>query len=184
MLLEPNLESTPSALYLLATVADSLPSLHQPIPSLHYSTAPLRSLWKTPPIMEGDRSFEACEIEYIPLAAPNVQRSATPELSKSVLTFDERLKRFIPVIPPTPPLDELHDLSLFYAEEINHFGPERKKDSGVELMCPFPKCGREFNRKSNLKSHLATHCTEKPYLCTQSDCKSRFARKHDLTRHK
>jgi hypothetical protein len=191
---EPKFESTPTGLDLLANAAYSLPALdllaivayskpaiQQPISSPPLSTLSLKSLWNPPSKLERlDQPLKSPQDPWVhgiresaPLAAPNVRLDGS-------MAFDERLKRFIPRLPPTPPL-EFHDLA--YEEDLSHFGPERKKAQGVKLVCSYRDCGKTFNHKSNVKSHLLTHCSEKPFTCSISNCKSRFARKHDLQRH-
>ncbi|KAG0332775.1 hypothetical protein BG000_009751 [Podila horticola] len=47
-------------------------------------------------------------------------------------------------------------------------------------MCPV--CQRRFTRPFNLRSHIMTHSTLRPFPCDQ--CHWKFTRQHDLLRHK
>ncbi|WLF79171.1 DNA-binding transcription factor [Lodderomyces elongisporus] len=46
---------------------------------------------------------------------------------------------------------------------------------------PCPQCDKVFQKPYNLKSHMKTHSTEKPFQC--SYCPKTFARSHDKKRH-
>ncbi|ODQ65388.1 hypothetical protein NADFUDRAFT_25384, partial [Nadsonia fulvescens var. elongata DSM 6958] len=50
-----------------------------------------------------------------------------------------------------------------------------------KFICLFPDCGKEFGRKYNIRSHIQTHLSDRPYKCEV--CESRFVRQHDLKRH-
>ncbi|KAF9386198.1 hypothetical protein CPB97_003946 [Podila verticillata] len=52
---------------------------------------------------------------------------------------------------------------------------------GAKHPCPVPDCGKTFPRMSNLKTHLSTHKTHRPFVCTL--CAQTFSRVHDRDRH-
>ncbi|KAI8994826.1 hypothetical protein BDB01DRAFT_736711 [Pilobolus umbonatus] len=45
------------------------------------------------------------------------------------------------------------------------------------------KCGKGFNRRFNLKSHMKTHVDSRPFTCLHFNCNKSFKRTHDLKRH-
>ena len=47
--------------------------------------------------------------------------------------------------------------------------------------CTFPGCNKQFNKQTNLKSHIRIHNTERSFMC--NECGSAFRRSHDLKRH-
>jgi uncharacterized Zn-finger protein len=51
-----------------------------------------------------------------------------------------------------------------------------------KFYCSEEGCSKGFTRRYNLTAHQRCHRAEKPFECNL--CNSRFARKHDLTRHK
>lgn len=52
--------------------------------------------------------------------------------------------------------------------------------------CPFPGCGKRFDRRTNMKAHEETHNPNrpKPFVCDIKGCSSAFTRKNDLKRHR
>lgn len=58
--------------------------------------------------------------------------------------------------------------------------PKRQRVESF-LKCQHPGCGKLFDKIPNLKSHMKTHSSERPYKC--QDCGVSFIRNHDLKRH-
>ncbi|KAI8594608.1 hypothetical protein EDD21DRAFT_345387 [Dissophora ornata] len=57
-----------------------------------------------------------------------------------------------------------------------------KKVPEIKDIHVCPVCQRRFTRPFNLRSHLMTHTTARPFPCDECDWK--FTRQHDLLRHK
>ncbi|RUS31148.1 hypothetical protein BC938DRAFT_478389 [Jimgerdemannia flammicorona] len=49
------------------------------------------------------------------------------------------------------------------------------------MRCTHPGCPKTFSRVYNLKAHLKSHVSTKPFECNM--CSRSFSRKHDLQRH-
>lgn len=54
-------------------------------------------------------------------------------------------------------------------------------DSEGRFKCLFPECEKNFSRRYNIRSHVQTHLSDRPYVCNV--CDSKFVRPHDLRRH-
>ena len=49
------------------------------------------------------------------------------------------------------------------------------------FQCPI--CQKNFGLKGNLDKHIPTHSNEKPFMCPNLDCNSKFTLPKGLTRH-
>jgi uncharacterized Zn-finger protein len=51
------------------------------------------------------------------------------------------------------------------------------------FKCEIEDCGKSFNEKGNLKTHMRIHTNERPYKCTVEKCSSAFKTKGHLNDH-
>lgn len=63
--------------------------------------------------------------------------------------------------------------------ELDHYweGPDDDKN----YTCTYKNCGKKFTRRYNVRSHIQTHLSDRPFACPH--CPKRFVRQHDMNRH-
>lgn len=69
--------------------------------------------------------------------------------------------------------------SLLPPGELDQYwvGPDEDKI----YTCTYKNCGKKFTRRYNVRSHIQTHLSDRPFGCP--NCPKRFVRQHDLNRH-
>lgn len=114
-----------------------------------------------------------------PLAAPQSQRPLTTSLESYDHPPEEIKYEFNPY--------DFESLSL--ANDPRMLSPEAPSKRGYttpeKATCACEKCGMQFQRANNLKTHMQLHATNRvyPHACEYGDCRKAFVRKTDLVRH-
>lgn len=83
------------------------------------------------------------------------------------------------VIRELSPRKTVKKTSLLPAGELDRYweGP----DEDMVFTCTYKNCGKKFTRRYNVRSHIQTHLSDRPFSC--SYCPKSFVRQHDLNRH-
>jgi len=102
-------------------------------------------------------------LEWSPIISPNEKanndvRRAIQELSP------KRIIKKTSLLPPG-------ELDRYWE------GPDENK----VFTCTYKNCGKKFTRRYNVRSHIQTHLSDRPFTCTY--CPKSFVRQHDLNRH-
>lgn len=72
-----------------------------------------------------------------------------------------------------------HRKSMLPPGTVDKYCKGPNKDGKFE--CTFENCGKLFRRRYNVRSHIQTHLSDRPYAC--DICTATFVRPHDLRRH-
>lgn len=150
-------------------------------------SSPLRQPMDTKPTrFEGAADETVTDInETIVQLTPLKQNPMTPSRNKITLEWS-------PIISPNGKALQvrkaIHDLSLrrliktaslLPPGELDRYweGPDHNK----VFTCTYQNCGKKFTRRYNVRSHIQTHLSDRPFTCTY--CPKSFVRQHDLNRH-
>lgn len=82
-------------------------------------------------------------------------------------------------IQQSSPRRKIKKTSLLPPGELDQYweGPDENKI----FTCTYRNCGKKFTRRYNVRSHIQTHLSDRPFGC--SYCPKKFVRQHDLNRH-
>ncbi|KAI3405936.2 SWI5 [Candida oxycetoniae] len=100
-------------------------------------------------------------LEWSPIFLPNSKETPT----KQIKDLSPRLR--------------VKKTSLLPPGELDNYwvGPDENKI----YKCTYKNCGKLFTRRYNVRSHIQTHLSDRPFGC--QFCPKRFVRQHDLNRH-
>ncbi|KAL1922904.1 uncharacterized protein VTP21DRAFT_9280 [Calcarisporiella thermophila] len=103
-------------------------------------------------------------------------------LSQDLLPSESRPAAATPASKPSSTVTPASASSPDSAASANPVSKRRRRLIG-HFPCPHPGCEKVFHRPYNLKSHMRTHTSERPYVCGIDGCTKSFARRHDRNRH-
>lgn len=100
-------------------------------------------------------------IEWSPVISPNSKQPLHKQIKES------------------SPRRRIKKTSLLPPGELDNYwtGPDEDKI----YTCTYKNCGKKFTRRYNVRSHIQTHLSDRPFGC--QFCPKRFVRQHDLNRH-
>lgn len=119
---------------------------------------PLKS--SAPPITP---SKNRITLEWSPIISPNAKASSDVRRAIQELSPKRTIKK-TSLLPPG-------ELDRYWE------GPDENKI----FTCTYKGCGKKFTRRYNVRSHIQTHLSDRPFSC--SYCPKAFVRQHDLNRH-
>ncbi|KAI5962474.1 SWI5 [Candida pseudojiufengensis] len=100
-------------------------------------------------------------LEWSPVISPNSKQSLSKQIKDS------------------SPKRRVKKTSLLPPGELDNYwiGPDENKI----YKCTYKNCGKLFTRRYNVRSHIQTHLSDRPFSC--KFCIKKFVRQHDLNRH-
>lgn len=102
-------------------------------------------------------------LEWSPIVSPNAENN----------------KNVAKAIKQGSPRRRIKKTSLLPPGELDRYweGP----DENNFFVCHYKNCGKKFTRRYNVRSHIQTHLSDRPFACAY--CPKKFVRQHDLNRH-
>ncbi|KAG0308419.1 hypothetical protein BGZ98_008039 [Dissophora globulifera] len=83
----------------------------------------------------------------------------------------------------SPDVDATGDLMINSMSEMCDDQDGRDSDADSNRAAACPHCGKEFQSKGLLRSHIVSHSSDRPFVCWDCNDKS-YKRNHDLLRHR
>lgn len=153
-----------------------------PVKNSNYFSSPLRHI----PMQNNDDTIDANDTipQMTPLKASHPPM--TPSKNKVLLEWSpivspnaENNKNVAKAIRQSSPKKRIKKTSLLPPGELDKYweGP----DDGGFFICHYKNCGKKFTRRYNVRSHIQTHLSDRPFACAY--CPKNFVRQHDLNRH-
>lgn len=104
-------------------------------------------------------------LEWSPVISPHPRVSTTQGVREA--------------IQQSAPKKKVVKTSLLPPGELDQYwtGPDEDK----QFTCTYKDCGKKFTRRYNVRSHIQTHLSDRPFACAY--CPKKFVRQHDLNRH-
>ncbi|CAH6719564.1 putative cell wall transcription factor Ace2p [[Candida] jaroonii] len=102
-------------------------------------------------------------LEWSPIVSPNAKSNKDVKLAIRQSSAKKRIKK-TSLLPPG-------ELDKYWE------GPNEEKF----FICTYKDCGKKFTRRYNVRSHIQTHLSDRPFSCAY--CPKKFVRQHDLNRH-
>lgn len=107
------------------------------------------------------------------------RKKITLEWSPIILPNGKDTRDMKKAIQELSPKRMVKKTSLLPPGELDRYweGPDANKI----FTCTYENCGKKFTRRYNVRSHIQTHLSDRPFTCTY--CPKSFVRQHDLNRH-
>lgn len=117
------------------------------------------------PLKEGQFTPRAnrVDLKWSPVILPSAKRSK--DVRRAIQEFTPKRKLEKTLLLPPGQLDQYWE------------GPDENK----VFTCVFNGCGKVFTRRYNVRLHIQTHLSDRPFGCPY--CPKKFVRQHDLNRH-
>ncbi|ODQ82964.1 hypothetical protein BABINDRAFT_159443 [Babjeviella inositovora NRRL Y-12698] len=168
---------------------DQEPIPFHPIPALSHSGNSEISSLSSSPYRLPQEPFPSSPIAgygepypslQLPLPVPATPVKKTPITWDEVVVNDDTPNTLDRISRPTPsPKRKSEPVSTLEFGLIDTYieGPNEDK----LYICTFHGCGKTGPRRYNIRSHVQTHLSDRPYKCDK--CTKDFVRQHDLIRH-